>query len=110
MWDTAERARFEALRQHEEEGTITEPEQAELARMIEEIECAEAAYLRPATERLGAERTQIQARSAALQRLVRRKEALARRLGQTLAEAKGERQAIEAEQNRILSGSATSSS
>jgi hypothetical protein len=110
MGDTAKRARFEALRQHEEEGTITEPEQAELAQMIEEIESAEAAYLGPATERLRAERTQIQARSAALQRLVRRKEALAWRLEQTLAEARGERQAIEEEQNRILSGSATSSS
>jgi hypothetical protein len=106
MGDTAKRARFEALRQHEEKGTLTQAEQAELAQMVEEIESAEAAYLRPATERLRAERSQIQARSAALQRLVRRKEELARRLARTLAEAKAERHAIEEEQSRILSGSA----
>ena len=106
MGKTTKRARFEALRQKEEEGTLTEAEQVELAQMIEEIEEIEAAYLRPATERLRAERAQVQAQTAALQRLVRRKEALARRLEQTLAKAKAERQAIEEEQNRILSGSA----
>jgi hypothetical protein len=110
MWDTAKRARFEALRQHEEAGALTEPEQAELARMIDEIVSAEATFLSPATDRLRAERVRVQARNAALQRLVRRKEALARRLEQTLAEAKAERHAIEEAQSRLLSGSATPSS
>jgi hypothetical protein len=104
MGNAAKRSRFEELRRREEEGTLTEAEHAELASTIEEIESAAAASLRPATERLRAERAQIQERTAALQRLVRRKEALARHLEQTLAQAKAERRAIQEEQNRILSG------
>jgi hypothetical protein len=110
MWKPAKRARFEALRQREEAGALTGAEQTELAQMINEIESAEAVYLRPATERLRAERAELNARNAALQRLLQRKEALVRRLEQTLTEVKTERRAIEEELERILSESATSSS
>jgi hypothetical protein len=99
MGNVAKRARFEELRQREEAGTLTGAEQAELAAMFEQIESADAAALRPATERLPAERAQLQEQTAALQRLVRRKEALARRLEQTIAQAKAERRAIQEEQN-----------
>jgi peptidoglycan hydrolase CwlO-like protein len=106
MWDAPKRARLEWLRQREEEGTLTEAEWAELTQMIAEIETAEAAYLHPATERLEAESAQIEAQNAELARLIRRKEALVQRLKQTLAELDAERQAIEKEQRRVLSGSA----
>ncbi len=76
MWDSVKRARFETLRQRDEEEVLTEAEQSELARMVAEIEEAEAAYLAPAAERLRAERAQIAAKNAALQELIRRKEAL----------------------------------
>ena len=105
MWNATERARFESLRQREDEGTLPEAEQTELARMIEEIEGAEAAYLKPATEHLRAQRAALAADSAAVQDLLRREEALAQRLTQTLAEAKAERRAIEEELGRIVSQS-----
>src|SRR5437870_3611469 len=110
MQDAAKRAKFESLRQREEEGTLTEAEQAELAQMIEEVERAEAAYLRPATERLRADRAEVTRQSGALQGVLQRKEALVRRLEQTLAEARAERDALEEEVNRILSGTAGPSS
>jgi len=103
MQDATKRARFESLRQREEEGTLTEAEQAELAQMIEEVERAEAAYLRPATERLRADRAEFTRQNGALQGVLQRKEALVRRLEQTLAEARTERDALEEEVNRILS-------
>jgi hypothetical protein len=84
MRDTAKRARFESLRRGEEEGTLTGAEKAELAQMFEEIESAETVYLRPATERLRAQRTGIAARNEALRGVLNREEALVRRLKQTL--------------------------
>jgi hypothetical protein len=105
MCDLIKRSRFEALREREEQGVLTQAEQAELARMIEEIETAEAAYLSPATERLRAERAQIASQNAALQELIGRKAALARRLEQMVTEVKAERRAIEEELERILGSS-----
>jgi hypothetical protein len=106
MRDAAKRARFEWLRQREEEGTLTGAEQAEMVQMIEEIERAEAAYLRPATERLRADRVEVASQNEALQGVLQRKAALVRRLEQTLAEATAERDALAEEVNRILSGAA----
>lgn len=108
MWDQVTRSRFEALRQREEEGVLTRAEQAELQRMIEEIEGAEAAYLGPATQRLRAERAQLASQTAALQELIDRKEALVRRLEQVVTEVKAERRAINEELERILGGSPAS--
>ena len=56
MWDEQKHARFQALRQRELDGVLTEAEQAELTQMLQEIDSAEAAYLRPATARLRTER------------------------------------------------------
>src|SRR5215212_5558603 len=67
MWDPVQRSRFQALRQREEEGVLTATEQAELERMMAEIEAAEAASLAPATERLRAERAQTAAQNTKLQ-------------------------------------------
>jgi hypothetical protein len=110
MWDSGKRARFETLREREEDGVLTEAEQAELARMIAEIEDAEAAYLAPAAERLRAERAQIAAKNAALQELIRRKEELVQRLEKMLDEVKAERRAIDEELERILGSSTASTS
>jgi hypothetical protein len=69
---------------------LTATEQAELERMMAEIEAAEAASLAPATERLRAERALLSAQNTALQELIRRKEALVRRLEQMLATVRRE--------------------
>ncbi len=77
MWDEQKRERFQTLRQRELDDTLTEAEQAELSQMIQEIEDAEAAYLRPATERLRCERERIEEQNRELQGLVQREEASA---------------------------------
>lgn len=81
---------------------MTEAEQDELRLLIEEIESAEAKYLRPATERLRREREGVEAQNRALQALLHRKEALVARLRTVLAESQAERQAIDEEMARIL--------
>lgn len=102
MWDERKRARFQALRQGEDEGTLTEPERAELAALIQEIESAEIASLQASARREEAECLQLEAQNAALQALVRREERLLSRLRRVLDEAKAERHAIEEEKTRIL--------
>src|SRR3954452_13567245 len=106
MGDAAKRARFEWLRECEEAGMLTDTEQVELAEMIEEIERTEQAYLRPATERARAQRAELSAQNDALQHLLQRRRALARRLQKTVTAARAEQAAIEKELSRILAGAA----
>jgi hypothetical protein len=110
MWDARQRARFEQLREQEENGTLNAAERTELTAMVGEIESTEAAQLGPAMERLEAECAQVEAQNAALQRLVSRKKALIRKLEQILAETKAEENAIQQELGRVLSGSAPTNS
>jgi hypothetical protein len=79
MWDEKKWGRFQNLRQQELEGTLSKAEQAELSLLTQEIETEEAAYLRPATERLRREREVIEAQNRALQALVRRRRSVAGR-------------------------------
>lgn len=104
MWDEQKRERFQTLRQRELEDTLTETEQEELSQMIQEIEDAEAVYLRPATERLRRERERIEQQNRELQVLVQREEAIVARLQSVLAETEAERRAIQKERARILAG------
>src|SRR5712692_4239117 len=103
MWDEQKQARFDALRALEEAGTLTRREQRELAGMIEEIDRAEAASLQPSVEREEAECLRLEAQNAALAALLERRQALAGKLEQVLAEAKAEDDTIEEELARILS-------
>jgi len=86
MWDQLKRERFRQLRRREDEGALTPEEQQQLALMTEEIESAEAAYFRPATERLDRELERIEARTRALEGLARRREALVAQREAMLAE------------------------
>ena len=101
MWEAQKRHRFQELR------GLPEPrsagEQAELDALRHELEAAEAAYLAEATKRMRVEREQIESRNRRLQSLVTRRRALAERLGNTLAEALAEQQAIESELATVLS-------
>jgi len=81
-----------------------EAEQAELAQLVQELEAAEANYLRPATERLRQQRETLQTQNRALETLALRKEALVLRLRDFLAEAQAERRAIESELAAVLAG------
>jgi ATPase subunit of ABC transporter with duplicated ATPase domains len=103
MWDEGKRARFQALRQGEDEGTLTQPEQAELAVLIQEVESDEMATLQASARREEAECLRLEAQNAALEALIRREERVLSRLKRVLAEANAERHAIEEEKARILS-------
>ena len=89
-----QRARFRQLRRTEDEGTLTPDEGAELAALMQHIEDAEAAYLRPATERMRAERIAAEEQNRSLEDLLLRGEALVARLQAVLAELEEERRAV----------------
>lgn len=97
-------SRFEELRKKQLQGLLTEVEQAELERLVQGIEAAEAAYLAPATGRLRQERIAIERQNRSLEDLVRRKESLAARLRDFLAEAQAERRVIDRELAAVMSG------
>jgi hypothetical protein len=109
VWEEAQRQRFQHLRQRDSLGLLTQAEQAELAALGQERERNEAAYLSPATQRLRAERQTLQTQNSRLEALVRRKEALAQRLRDFLADARAEQNAIEGELAAVLGGGSADS-
>ncbi|HTU93646.1 MAG TPA: hypothetical protein VMF69_26440 [Gemmataceae bacterium] len=87
MREDQKKSRFQELRQRQQESGLSEAEQAELTLLIKEVEAAEASYLSPTTQRLRQERESLEDQNRCLEALVSRKEALARRLRDFLAEA-----------------------
>jgi hypothetical protein len=108
MWDEQMSRRFQQLRQRQQENGLNEAEQAELASLVKELEVAEAAYLTLATRQLRQERQTLEGQNRRLENLVHRKETLARRLHDFLAEAQAERRAIESELTAVLTGGRSS--
>ena len=102
MWDPSRSSRFQQLRQRQGEHVLTEAEQAELAQLVQELEAAEANYLRPATEQLRQQRETLQTQNRTLEMLALPKETLVLRLRGFLAEAQAERRAIESELAAVL--------
>ncbi|HTU17910.1 MAG TPA: hypothetical protein VMG10_07580 [Gemmataceae bacterium] len=86
MWEQQKSHRFQELRQRQQANQLSEGEQAELALLVMEVEAAEAAYLTPATQKLQQEREALEDQNRSLENLAHRKEALARRLHDFLAE------------------------
>ena len=103
----ARQARFDALREREAAGTLTQNEREELAGMIEEIERAEAASLQSSAEREEAECLRLEAQNADLSALLQRRQALASKLERVLDEAAAEEKAIKEELAQILDGTKT---
>jgi hypothetical protein len=103
MWDNQKRQRLQELRQPDRQ--LNAAEQTELATLVQELEAAEAAYLKTATERLRQENERTEKQNRDLERLIQRKEALAQRLNNVLAEARVERRAIENELASVLAAS-----
>lgn len=104
MWEEQKSHRFQQLRQRQQESGLNEAEQDELALLVKELEAAEAAYLAPATQQLRQERETLDDQNRGLENLIRRKEALVRRLHDFLAETQAERRAIERELTAVLAG------
>lgn len=103
VWDEQKRRRFEELREPGRQ--LNAAEQADLAALVKELEDAEEAYLKPATERLRRENDLLQQRNLDLAELIKRKEALVARLENVLGEAQAEERAIETELAAVAAGS-----
>jgi hypothetical protein len=88
MWSEEKRRRFQELRRDELERELTPEEEGELSALIRELEEAEAAYLRPANERLRRERERIEAQNRTLQETIKRKQALIAQIEHDIALAK----------------------
>ena len=107
MWNDEQKQRFQELRNRERQQELTTLEKTELARMIQELEEEEAAYLRPATRRFEQRNIQMAAQNAALKTLVEKEKRLNRYLQKVLKKVDSERQAISAELTSILEASAS---
>ena len=105
MWNDQKRERLQQLRQSELTTALTESEKSELSALIQELESDEAALLRAATEKLRNERQALEVQNQVLQDLLRRRQELAARMRTVLAETQSEREAIDRELSRALSGS-----
>lgn len=102
MWNEQQKQRFQVLRTRDLQNQLTAEEQTELARMIEELEEEEAAYLRPANQRLDAKIHRTQEQNRILKSLIRRQQTLIRRMERLLASSQQEQQLIDREVQRIL--------
>ncbi len=83
MWTDEKQRQFDALRDKEFDGTLTDDEQPQLDAFFAELEAEEAETLRPAMERMDAEIAELQqqcqtaeARNAALAALAARQQEL----------------------------------
>ena len=79
---------------------------------MDEIELSPAAQaeqvaLQKATERMRAEKHELEAQNRILQTLIDREERLATHLREVIAASRKERQSIEAEKNRLFSATGT---
>ena len=109
MWDETQRQRYNQLRDHEWEGTLTAEEKTELAAMMQEICDMEATYLQPATERLQqdtahrrTEREHVAERNRQLEALIHRKEALLARINTFIAEVITEQEVLQQAYSTIM--------
>ena len=75
MWNDEQKLRFQELRTRERQQELTDVEKAELARMIGELEEEEAAYLRPATQRLEQRNIQMAAENVSPENTCRERKA-----------------------------------
>lgn len=104
MWDEVKQSRFQSLRAQHDEGTLPPEGERELKQLLDEMDAFEAGYLGRATERARQEADRLEGMNDALAALISRKEALGRHLASVLSEAQSEREAIDAELQRILTG------
>ncbi|HQU43838.1 MAG TPA: hypothetical protein PK867_13560 [Pirellulales bacterium] len=110
MFDAEKRSRFRTLQQRQDAGLASADEQAELAKLVGEIESGEVAYLTPATERTRQDRERVERQNHKLEELVRRREAFVERLRGFLADARREREVIESELADVLAEDSSDSS
>jgi chromosome segregation ATPase len=82
-WNQEKSQRFQALREAEARGNLTDPERAELSRLLADLDADEADELHPAMDQaaarvadLAAEKARLEAKADALSRIVAEQERL----------------------------------
>jgi hypothetical protein len=106
MWDKTKRQRFSLLRERERQGALTIEEQTELCGLYRHLEEMEASSLLPGIEHKQHETDKLRAINEALRDVIRRKEEHLARMQATLAQFHTEREALNAELERILAQAA----
>ena len=106
MLDKAKRQRFSTLRERERQGALTPEERMELRGLYRHLEEMEESYLLPAVERKRHETAKLRAINEALRDVIRRKEEHLARMQATLAQFHTEREALNAELERLLAQAA----
>jgi hypothetical protein len=94
------------LHERERQGTLTTEEQTELRGLYRHLEAMEASHLLPGIERKRHGTEKLRVINAALRDVIRRKEEHLARMQATLAEFCTEREALNAELERILTQAA----
>lgn len=107
MWDDQKRQRFNELREPGRQ--LNAAEKTEVVALVKELEDMEAAYLKPANERLRNERLAIEKRNARLAEIINKKKAFVDRLNMLLTESEAERRAIDREFASVLADAPTAS-
>ena len=106
MWDKTQHQRFSILRERERQGILTAEEQTELHGLYRHLEAVEVSFLLPGIARRRHETEKLRAINEALRDVIRRKEEHLTRMQGTLAQFRMEREALNAELERILAQAA----
>lgn len=108
MWTEEKQKHFDDLWQRRFEGALTEMEQQDLARLLNELDREEEERLRPAMERMDRkiesgqqELAAIRARNVHLETIVAKREALLARIRTQLAQFQAESRALQAEYETV---------
>ncbi|MFN7948837.1 MAG: hypothetical protein U0Z53_26020 [Blastocatellia bacterium] len=108
MWDESKQRLLAALREREEEGTLTDAERQSLDQLLRELDQEEEATLRPALERYEREQAamrqqaeSIQAENVVLEAIIARQKALLARVREQLALFRSEYQALQSEYENV---------
>ena len=102
MWDKTKRQRFSLLRERERQGALTTEEQTELRGLYRHLEEMEASSFCLALNANDMRQEKLRAINEALRDVIRRKEEHLARMQATLAQFRTEREALNAELERIL--------
>lgn len=109
MWDENKQFLFDALRQRELDGTLTDEERLRLDELITELDREEEALLRPAMERheqrinqLEDEAAQIETQNTALESIIKRQAELLARVQAFRDEFLKEHELLRAEYEQVV--------
>jgi CTP-dependent riboflavin kinase len=102
MWDDGKQSQLNALREKEEQGTLSADEKQELEALYAELDAEESERLRPALERTDEELAEQQQHNAQLAALVEKRKQLLARMDSQIAEWLNEHERLKAEAAQLV--------